>query len=144
LKEYLKAALAGVGCTPMLAASLLVIGASIKQFSSIHLLHPPYWLLFPAGVFPLCLALYLRAIVNQHVNPDWLELWRRSQLEAADDRRPSVENFWIQTQVQGTAGDHFGKRLLDNAKWWGGCALVSGLCLAYICIWLGWVSAAGR
>jgi hypothetical protein len=127
----------------MLAVSLLIIGASVKQFSSIYLPEPPSWLLLPAGVFPLLLSLYLRAIVSQQDNPDWLGLWRRSQ-QAMDDRRTSVENFWIQTQVQGSVYNHFGKRLLDNAKWWGGCALVSGLCLAYICIWLGWVRVAGR
>ena len=129
----------------MLAVSLFIIGASIDQFFPVYLPRPPQWLLVPAGVFPLCLSLYLRATISQQETPNWLELWRRShQQQAVGNFRVSVEDCWVQTHGQRAGKDYLHKRILDNAKWWGWCALFSGLCLAYVCVWFGLANAAGR
>ena len=137
MKENLQAFLAGIGCTPLLAVGLFIGGAFIGEFVVMNAPPPSQWLLFSAALFPICLGLYLRASAIQKNVPHWLERWRKARQRKVVGQVTSLEEFWVQSQVQQTARKNGVKRIIDAPLVWGWATLLTFLALAYICLWLG-------
>jgi hypothetical protein len=142
LKENLQTILAGIGCTPLLAIGLFIIGAGIGQFVTIDIMPPPTWLLLPTALFPLCFGLYLRAYVTRKDTPHWLELWRKSGRRKVVGHavKPSMEEFWVENQIQQSRNTNIVRRILDDPLVWAWATFLCFLALAYICLWFGFMA----
>jgi hypothetical protein len=137
LKEFLKALVAGLGCTPLLAVALFIGGAFINQFVVIEIPPPPRWLFFSVALFPVFFGLYMRALVLKSTESHWLDRWRqaRQQKLVGRGRLQFVEDVWLKTQLEQKKPDSPLVYLLDDPTVWGWVSLASFLPLAYICVW---------
>lgn len=140
MKETLKALIAGLGCTPLLAVALLLAGSAISRIDTIEIPTPPIWLVFPAVLFPVFFGLYLHTLAARLATRSWLDQWRthrRRRVVGHADAPVSVEDAWLKTELKQHASQNALKTLLENKMVWGLAALLTFLPLAYICLWYG-------
>ena len=140
MREDLEALIASIGCLPILAIGLFLIGALAGEIATVDAPVPPRWLLIPALLLPLFSTLYLRAYRKQRQTARWLDIWRelwRKKVVGRQRNLPSVEEFWLEDQVRRASPRHPLTKVLDNISLWGWAAIISLLALAYIFIWLG-------
>ena len=143
MKETVKALIAGFGCTPMLIVVLFIAGTLIGRLVVFQAPVPPQWLIFPAALFPVCFGLYLRVVVEQANTPYWLDNWRKLRRQkvvghvSSESTPATLEEVWLQTQVQQQQSHHALKTLLDTPSIWQWATLFTFLPLAYICLWYG-------
>lgn len=144
MKETLKALIAGLGCTPLLAVILLLAGGTISRIDATTIPAPPLWLAFAAVLFPVFFGLYLHTLAARLDAPGWLEQWRnnrRRKVVGHTDASLTVEDAWLQTELKRRSSENAIKTLLENRLVWGLAALLTFLPLAYICLWYGLVLA---
>jgi len=148
LRENIEAFVATIGCLPLLAVGLFIVGALVGEFVQIKAPAPPQWLLTPALLLPVFATLYIRAEHRQKKSNHWLDTWRdtwRKKMvgQQSGHLLPTVEEVWLEDNVRNATRTNPLAWVLDNAALWGWATFASFLTLAYIFIWLG-LMVAGR
>ena len=149
MKETLKIFIAALGCLPLLAIGMILIGAFMGELlGEVSAPPPPQWLLVPAALLPIFTSLYIRAYKQQQESDQWLRRWpttRRREIVGHKGKRvpETVEDLWLDMQERHPPVKNSVQMMLDNTTLWAVTTLLSLLALAYLCLWLG-LAAAGR
>ena len=139
MKENLEAFVASLGCLPLLAITLFLIGAFIGELVQLNLPAPPDWFFIPIILLPLFSTLYLRAFRQQNKAATWLDAWRYGHPKA---KSKTIEDIWLDSNIRNGQRPIILYRILNHTGLWQWAVLICFLVLVYVCI--GWgIKVAG-